>query len=252
MGRLEGKVAVVTGAGSGIGRAGAFAYAREGASVGVLGRTASKVEAVAADIGPAAYPLVCDLGEEEQVRAAFDEVRRLHGRLDVLYNVAGVQLYGEDAPIHELETEVFDRTHRSNVRGTFLACKHGARLMIESGDGGSVILTGSPTGLTMGGAGFTAYSSSKAAVSGLTRSMAGDLAPYGIRVNAIIPGAIQTELTEKRFSDPVVNERLRGRTPLGFLGEPSDLDGMAVYLASDESRFCTGSHFFVDGGMCAR
>ena len=175
MGRLEGKVTVVTGAGSGIGRAGAHAYAREGASVGVLGRTASKVEAVVADIGPAAFPLACDLSDEEQVIAAFDEVRRRLGRLDVLYNVAGVQLYGEDAAVHDLELEVFERTYRNNVRGTFLASKHGSRLMIDGGGGGSIILTGSPTGLTMVGADFAAYSSSKAAVGGLARSMAGAL-----------------------------------------------------------------------------
>jgi dihydroanticapsin dehydrogenase len=124
--------------------------------------------------------------------------------------------------------------------------------MMESGDGGSIINTGSPTGLTMGGAGFAAYSSSKAAVSGLSRSMAGDLAAHRIRVNVVIPGAITTGLTAERFNDPVVNERLRRRTPLGRIGEPEDLDGIAVYLASDESSFATGSHFFVDGGMCAR
>lgn len=252
MGRLDGKVAVVTGAGSGIGRAGAHALAREGASVGVLGRTEAKVEAVCAAIGPAAYPLVCDVTDETQVEAAFDLTRRRHGRLDVLYTNAAVQLYGEDAPIFELDTDVFDRTHRVNLRGVFLTCKHGSRLMMESGEGGSIINTGSPTGLTMGGAAFTAYSSSKAGVSGLTLAMAGALAPYDIRVNTIIPGAITTELTEERFADPVVSERLRSRTPLGRLGQPRDLDGIVVYLASDESRFATGAHFFVDGGMCAR
>jgi NAD(P)-dependent dehydrogenase (short-subunit alcohol dehydrogenase family) len=252
VGRLEGKVTVVTGAGSGIGRAGSYAFAREGAIVGVLGRTASKVEAVAADIGATAFPLACDLSDEAQVMAAFDEVRRRHGRLDVLYTVAGVQLYGEDAAVDALELEVFERTYRNNVRGTFLACKYGSRLMVEGGEGGSIILTGSPTGLTMVGADFAAYSTSKAAVGGLARSMAGALGRHGIRVNVIVPGPIRTELTEQRFSDPAVRERLTSRTPLGIIGEPTDMDGVAVHLASDESRFSTGSFFFVDGGMCAR
>jgi NAD(P)-dependent dehydrogenase (short-subunit alcohol dehydrogenase family) len=241
VGRLEGKVTVVTGAGSGIGRAGSYAFAREGAIVGVLGRTASKVEAVAADIGATAFPLACDLSDEAQVMAAFDEVRRRHG-----------QLYGEDAAVDALELEVFERTYRNNVRGTFLACKYGSRLMVEGGEGGSIILTGSPTGLTMVGADFAAYSTSKAAVGGLARSMAGALGRHGIRVNVIVPGPIRTELTEQRFSDPAVRERLTSRTPLGIIGEPTDMDGVAVHLASDESRFSTGSFFFVDGGMCAR
>ncbi len=102
------------------------------------------------------------------------------------------------------------------------------------------------------GADFAAYSSSKAAVGGLALSMAGALGRHGIRVNVIVPGPIQTELTQKRFSDPAVNERLRSRIPLGVIGGPTDMDGIAVHLASDESRFSTGSFFFVDGGTCAR
>jgi len=252
MGRLSGKVAVVTGSGSGIGKAGAYAFAREGANVGLLDRNAPAVAALAAEIGPSAYPLACDASDEPSVIAAFDEVRRRHGRLDVLYTCAAVQLIGQDAPIWDLDLEVWERTLAANLRGVFLTGKHGARLMMESGDGGSIINTGSPTGQTMAGATFTAYSTSKAGVMGLTRVMAADLAAHRIRVNGIVPGSIVTELTANLYADPVVAEQLRQRHPIGRVGQPEDLTGIAVFLASDESSFATGSHFFVDGGMCVR
>ncbi len=252
MGRLDGKIAVITGAGSGIGQGGARAFVREGATVGLLDRNAEALEATVAELGERAFPLVTDVTDEASVIAAFDEVRRRHGRLDVLYTCAAVQLIGEDAPVHELDTDVWDRTHQVNLRGVFLTNKHGVRLMMESGDGGSVINTGSPTGLTMSGAGWHAYSSAKAGVMGLTRVMAADLAPHKIRVNGIVPGTINTTLTKPLIDDPETQARLVSLHPIGRIGTPEDMAGIAVFLASDESAFATGAHFFVDGGISVR
>ncbi|CAN5780897.1 SDR family oxidoreductase [soil metagenome] len=252
MGRLDGKICVITGAASGIARGAAEAFVREGATVGLLDRNAGGIAEVEASLGSAAFGLPTDVTDESSVETAFDKVERRHGRLDVLYTCAAVQLIGEDAPVHELSTEIWDRTYAVNARGVFLTCKHGAKLMIASGNGGSIINTGSPTGLTLCGAGWSAYSSSKAAVMGLTRVMAGDLAHYGIRVNGIVPGSITTPLTQVLHDDPKVRDELIAMHPIGRLGKPHDMAGIAVFLASDESSFATGSHFFVDGGISVR
>ncbi len=252
MGRLDGKVAVVSGAGSGIGQGAAGAFVREGAIVWLLDRNRAAIEQTAADLGAAAIPLPCDVTDEASVEAAFDRVRQEHGRLDVLATYAAVQLIGEDAPIHETSLDVWERTHAVNLRGVFLTCKHGARLMIEAGNGGSIINCGSPTGLTMSGGGWTAYGSSKAGVMGMTRIMAHDLAQHGIRVNGIVPGSIVTGLTQKLYDDPETRAHLTGLHPIGRVGTPDDMNGIAVFLASDESSFATGAHFFVDGGISVR
>ncbi|CAN5675383.1 SDR family oxidoreductase [soil metagenome] len=252
MARLSGKVCVITGAASGIARGAALAFAAEGAIVGLLDRNAAGLAETHAAIGDPAFILEADVTNESSVAAAFDQVRKTHGRLDVLYTCAAVQLIGEDAPIHELDTEVWDRTYAVNARGVYLTCKYGARLMIEAGDGGSIINAGSPTGMTMCGAGYTAYSSSKAAVMGITRVMAADLAQYGIRVNGIVPGSITTSLTKALHDDQQIRAQLESMHPIGRLGTPADMAGIAVFLASDESAFATGSHFHVDGGISVR
>ncbi|MGI9253885.1 MAG: SDR family NAD(P)-dependent oxidoreductase [Thermomicrobiales bacterium] len=252
MGRLDGKIAVVTGGASGIGRGAAEAFVREGAMVGLLDRNAALADEVAGMLGEQAFALPADQTDEASVAAAFDVVRRRFGRLDVLYTCAAVQLVGEDAPVHELDLEVWERTYAVNARGVFLTCKHGTRLMIEGGKGGSIINTGSPTGLTMSGAKYTAYGSSKAAVMGLTRIMAHDLAEHGIRVNGIVPGSIVTPLTKKLYDDPEISAMLHALHPIGRVGTPEDMAGIAVFLASDESKFATGAHFFVDGGISVR
>lgn len=251
MPRLVGKVAVVTGAASGIGRAAAAAFVTEGAVVGLLDRNEAALERAVSEIGEGAFPLPCDASLEESVASAFAEVRRRHGRLDVLYTCAAVQLIGKDAAVHELDLDVWEQTHAVNLRGVFLTCKHGARLMIEGG-GGSIINAASPTGVTMAGAGFTAYSASKGGVMALTRTMAADLAAHGIRVNGIVPGSVVTELTQSLYDDPATRAALTAKQPIGRVGTPADLAGIAVFLASDESSFATGAHFYVDGGMCVR
>jgi NAD(P)-dependent dehydrogenase (short-subunit alcohol dehydrogenase family) len=252
VGRLDGKIAVVSGAGSGIGQAAARAFVREGATVGLLDRNGPAVVATVAELGDRAFPLVADVTDEASVAAAFDEVRRRHGRLDVLYTCAAVQLIGEDAPVHALDLDVWERTHAVNLRGVYLTCKHGVRLMMESGDGGSIINCGSPTGLTMCGAGWHAYSTSKAGVMALTRIMAADYAKHKIRVNGVVPGTIETNLIRKLTEDPDIRSALTALHPIGRIGTPEDMAGIAVFLASDESAFATGAHFHVDGGISFR
>lgn len=252
MGRLDGKICVITGAASGIARGAAEAFANEGAIVGLMDRNAEGLDAVVAELGEPAFALPTDVTSEASVEAAFAEVKRRYGRLDVLYSCAAVQLIGEDAPVHELDADVWDRTHAVNLRGVFLSCKHGARLMIEAGNGGSIINCGSPTGLTMCGAGWHAYSSSKAGVMGLTRVMAADLAKYRIRVNGVVPGTIATTLTQRLIDDPETKAHLESLHPIGRIGTPADMAGVAVFLASDESSFATGAHFHVDGGISVR
>jgi NAD(P)-dependent dehydrogenase (short-subunit alcohol dehydrogenase family) len=252
MGRLDDKVCAVTGAASGIAREAARTFVREGAVVGLIDRNEAGLQAVAAELGSAAVVLPTDVTSEASVEAAFGEMKRRYDRFDVLYTCAAVQLIGEDAPVHELDVDVWDRTHAVNLRGVFLCCKHGARRMIEAGNGGSIINCGSPTGLTMCGAGWHAYSSSKAGVMGLTRVMAADLAQFSIRVNGIVPGTIATSLTQALVDDPETRAHLESLHPIGRIGSPADMAGIAIFLASDESSFATGGHFHVDGGISFR
>jgi NAD(P)-dependent dehydrogenase (short-subunit alcohol dehydrogenase family) len=251
MQRLTGKVAVVTGAGSGIGRAAARAFAAEGAIVGLLDRNGPAVEEAARELGTSGFALTADVSSEAEVEAAFAVVDRRAGRLDVLYNCAGVELYKQDRRAHELELAIWEKTLAINLTGMFLTCKHGLRLMLRAG-GGSIINCGSPTAITGCGAGSEAYSASKGGVMAFTRVLAIDYARDGIRVNSIVPGTIDTPMNAAPLAEPGGMEAMIAGEPIGRLGTPEDLVGIAVYLASDESRFATGGSFFVDGGLCIR
>jgi NAD(P)-dependent dehydrogenase (short-subunit alcohol dehydrogenase family) len=244
--RLEMKTALVTGAGSGIGRSVAESFAREGARVIFSDRDLAAAEAAAAD-WPTAIALELDISNEQSVAAAFEKLDADGLAPDVVVANAGVQLFGHDAKIADLELEVWKRTIDINLTGTFLTVKHAVRSML--GRGGSIILTGSPTGVNGEGQDFTAYSSSKAGIHGLGRAVAAAYASDGIRVNTVVPGYTETPLVTAISGDETARAAIVSRIPLGRPGQASDVEGIMIYLASDESSFATGALFRVDGGM---
>ncbi|MCP2031168.1 NAD(P)-dependent dehydrogenase (short-subunit alcohol dehydrogenase family) [Okibacterium sp. HSC-33S16] len=244
--RLQGKTAVVTGAGSGIGRAIAQRFSHEGARVVF---TDVNIEAATDAAGQVENSLAVhmDVSDELSVSAAFEGLTADGYAPDILVVSAGVQLFGKDAPIADLDLDVWRRTIDINLTGAFLSVKHGVRSMLQRG--GSIVLIGSPTALNGEGQAFTAYSSSKAGMHGLGRAVAGAYASQGIRVNTIVPGYTETPLVSAISTDPVDRAAIVSRIPLGRPGQASDVEGIAVFLASDESSFATGATFQVDGGM---
>lgn len=251
--RLQDKVAIVTGGGAGMGFAVASAYARAGAKVVIAEIKVSDGEAAVAAIeaaGGAAIFVQTDVAKASAVERLVAQAVTHFGGVDILYNNAAIQLIGQDARAHELSEEVWDRTYSVNIRGLWLCAKYAIPAMLARG-GGSIINVASPTGLVGCAPGFTAYSSSKGAVYGLTRVMAADYARDHIRVNALVPGPIETPLTRDLFADQATRDGLIKAVPLGRLGQPEDVVGLAVFLASDESAYCTGGSFMVDGGQTA-
>jgi 3-oxoacyl-[acyl-carrier protein] reductase len=246
--RLEGRTALVTGAGSGIGRAVAERFLAEGARV-VLSDRDLEAAARAAGPGDESFPVLMDVSDEPSVEAGFAEAEAAGFRPDVVVANAGVQLFGQDAPVADLDLAAWQRTISVNLTGTFLTVKHAVRSMLRSGQGGSIILTGSPTGLNGEGKDFTAYSSSKAGIHGLGRAVAAAYADRGIRVNTVVPGYTETPLVRAISGDPADRAAIISRIPLGRPGAPADVEGVMVYLASEESSYATGAIFRVDGGM---
>jgi 3-oxoacyl-[acyl-carrier protein] reductase len=247
--RLHGKTTLVTGAGSGIGRAVAERFVREGARVVFSDRDESAAESAAreADGVGEALALRMDIADESSVEGAFAALAERNWSPDVVVANAGVQLFGQDARIADLDLEAWHKTVDINLTGTFLTVKHAVRAML--GRGGSIILTGSPTGLNGEGQDFTAYSTTKAGIHGLGRTVAAAYAHEGIRVNTVVPGYTETTLVTAISEDPESRAAIISRIPRGRAGRPDDVEGIMVYLASDESDFATGALFRVDGGM---
>ena len=251
MKRLADKVAVITGAGRGIGRAAAELFAHEGATVVIaeidpaLGVDAEKRIRDAG--GDAAFVRV-DISQSDDVQALFATVKDRFGALGVLYNNASVFLRQEDGPATELDEAVWEKIIGINLRGLYLCCKYGIALMIAGG-GGSVINTSSSAGV-MGVSGCDAYTASKGATIALTRSMAVAYGPKGVRVNCIAPAGIETEMVrQSSLEDPDFDaDFFFKRAPLGRLGTPDEVARLALFLASDESTYLTGTIIRADGG----
>lgn len=255
--RLKGKVAIVTGATKGIGRGIAHRFAEQGAKVILAGRTAEAGEAVEREIrskGGEALFVRTDLGVEADCRQVVEVAEREFGSLTTLVNnAAATHLIGTASPLadnrmHLLGNETLDAMWRSDLYGLFWCCRYALRAMLKHRKGGSIINISS--GAAFGGVGdMDTYAASKGAMQAITRSMAGEYARNGIRVNAIVLGLIDNGgAVKEMLKDEHMAAALRARIPLPFVGEPDDIAWGAVYLASDESRYVTGASLPIDGG----
>jgi NAD(P)-dependent dehydrogenase (short-subunit alcohol dehydrogenase family) len=247
VGRLDGKVAVITGAAGGIGREAALLFSAEGASVCVA--DVADGEATASEARDAFFQHV-DVTDAGSVQAMFDATNERYGGVDVLYNNAGI-MPADDSSILETEPDAWERVHSVNTRGVFLCCKYGIQHLLARG-GGSVINVASFVAILGAATSQIAYTASKGAVLSMTRELAVEFARQGVRVNAICPGPVETPLLMRLFEeDPAAYERRRVHIPMGRLGRPEEIAQGALWLASDDSSFVTGSTFVVDGGITA-
>ncbi len=247
MTNLTGKVAVVTGGNRGIGLGIARALANAGAGVAIWSRSADEHTAALASIGGAqanAIALCCDVVDEAATAAAAERTMAHFGRIDTCFANAGVSA-SVRSPIEELDLAAWRQVMRTNVEGAVITAKYVVPAMTRGQRGGRIVLTSS-TAARSGIPYRSAYPASKAAVEALSRSLAVELADRGITVNAIAPGFIDSDMT--RNADPGLSEHFRSRIPSGRLGETADIGGLAVFLASDESRYMTGQTLIVDGG----
>ena len=249
MGRLDGKVCVITGAGGGMGREAAILFSEEGASVCAADvNFAAAEETVAASRD--AFAQQVDVAEEESVKAMMDATAERYGGIDVLYNNAGISP-PDDASVLDTSVESWDRVQAVNTRGVFLCCKHGIPHLQQRG-GGSVINVASFVALVGAATSQISYTASKGAVLAMSRELAVQFARENIRVNALCPGPVETPLLLSIFGDdPAALERRRIHWPTGRLAKPREVVNGALFLASDESSYVNGSTFLVDGGLTA-
>lgn len=248
-GRLQGKVALITGAGSGIGEAAALKFAREGARVALVGRTLDKLEAVAEAIrrsGGDAIGIQADVADEAQADAAVARTLEAFGRFDIAFNNAGV--LGTQAPIAQMDVADFDAIIATNLRGVWLVARAAIRAMLAAGTRGVIINTSSFVAQAPN-AGSSAYAASKAGIDAMTRALALEVGPQGIRVNNLAPGVVETPMFTGAGVPDTLRQALAGHAALKRLGRPEDLANAAAWLASSEAAFVTGQTILIDGGF---
>jgi NAD(P)-dependent dehydrogenase (short-subunit alcohol dehydrogenase family) len=248
MGALDGKIAIITGAGSGIGRASAIRFAEEGAKL-VLGDMAASVHETAQMIGENAVALQMDAGKEDDVAKIVALALEKHGRIDIAFANAGIS--GGMAGIFDNTVENFTEVLRVNLIGPWLMVKHAGKVMADAGNGGSIILTASVAGIRSG-AGGPPYSASKAGVINLAKVSAQQMSDTNVRVNAICPGLTETGMTQPTFDyarDKNVMDKVGRLNPLRRGAQPSELANVALFLASDQASYINGQAIAVDGGL---
>jgi NAD(P)-dependent dehydrogenase (short-subunit alcohol dehydrogenase family) len=249
MGRLDGKVCVITGAGGGMGRDAAIFFSEEGAQVCAADVNLAAAEETAATARDA-FAHQVDVADEASVKAMMEATVARYGGIDVLYNNAGISP-DDDASILDTSVEAWDRVQAVNTRGVFLCCKHGIPHLQARG-GGSVINVASFVAIVGAATSQISYSASKGAVLSMSRELAVQFARENIRVNALCPGPVETPLLLNIFGDdPAALERRRIHWPTGRLAKPREVVNGALFLASDDSSYVTGSTFLVDGGLTA-